>query len=136
MQDVFLTEKNIRVYGNKTLFFCLLALFFLSGCSSIVRYQNIAIDTPSRHVDNGMKFLEINKIDAAIQEFCRAIELDPDYAKGYLGLGLGYGRLGNFEKGYDFMEKARIKARAHEEESAVKNAKMLLDAMKKKSATN
>lgn len=100
------------------------------------RYQNIAIDTPSRHVDNGMKFLKINKIDAAIQEFYRATELDPDYAKGYIGLGLGHGHLGNFEKGYDFMEKARVKARGQEEESAVRNARMLLDAMKNKSVTN
>jgi hypothetical protein len=109
----------------------ILCIFCISACGPISSYHHPALDTPSRHVDNGMKFLQINKIDAAVLEFSRATELDPEYAPAYSGLGLAYGRMGDFIKGYEFMELATNKAQGYEQESAVKNARMQLDALKK-----
>jgi tetratricopeptide (TPR) repeat protein len=109
----------------------MICIFIFSACGSISSYRNTALDTPSRHVDNGMKFLRIDKIDAAVLEFSRATELDPEYAPAYTGLGLAYGRMGNFVKGYEFIESASKKARGYEQESAVKDARMQLDSLKK-----
>lgn len=106
-------------------------IFLFSACGSISSYHQSLLDTPSRHVDNGLKFLEINKIDAAVLEFSRAIELDPEYAPAYAGLGLAYGRMGDFAKGYEFMELASDKARGYEQESTVKKARSQLDSLKK-----
>jgi hypothetical protein len=111
----------------------ILCIFFFSACGPISAYHHAALDTPSRHVDNGMKFLQFNKIDAAVLEFSRATELDPEYAPAYTGLGLAYGRMGDFIKGYEFIDLASKKARGYEQESAVKNARMQLDTLKKKS---
>ena len=109
----------------------LICIFLFSACGPISAYHHAALDTPSRHVDNGMKFLQINKIDAAVSEFSRATELDADYGPAYTGLGLAYGRMGDFVKGYEFIELATKKARGYEQESAVKDARMQLDTLKK-----
>jgi tetratricopeptide (TPR) repeat protein len=111
--------------------FCSLCILFLSACGPISAYHHAALDSPSRHVDNGMKFLQINKIDAAILEFSRASELDPDFAPAYTGLGLAYSKMGDFVKGYEFIELAAKNARGYEQESAVKDARMQLDTLKK-----
>jgi tetratricopeptide (TPR) repeat protein len=105
--------------------------FFTAACGPIIAYHQAALDTPSRHVDNGMKFLQISKIDAAVLEFSRATELNPEYAPAYTGLGLAYGRMGDFTKGYEFIELATKKAQGYEQESAVKDARIQLDTLKK-----
>jgi hypothetical protein len=110
---------------------CFFCLIFSTACSSISSYHHQSLDSPSRHVDNGMKLLQVNKIDAAIIEFSRANELDPDFAPAYTGLGLAYGRIGNFIKGYEFIELAQKNARGYEQESAVKEARFQLDTLKK-----
>lgn len=109
----------------------MICIFLFSTCSPISSYRYTALDTPSRHVDNGMKFMQINKFDAAVSEFSRAAELDPEYAPAYTGMGLAYGRMGDFVKGYEYMELATKKARGYEQESAVKDARMRLDTLKK-----
>lgn len=105
--------------------------FFTAACGPIIAYHQTALDTPSRHVDNGMKFLQISKIDAAVLEFSRATELNPEYAPAYTGLGLAYGRMGDFTKGYEFIELATKKAQGYEQESAVKDARIQLDTLKR-----
>jgi len=108
----------------------IICVFLFSACGPISAYHHAALDTPFRHVDNGMKFLQINKVDAAVSEFSRAVELDPDFAPAYTGLGLAYGRMGDFVKGYEFIGLAAKKAQGQEQESAVKDARMQLDALK------
>jgi hypothetical protein len=118
--------------ADKSNLICLMiCILFCSACGSISSYHHAALDSPSRHVDNGMKFLQINKIDAAVLEFSRATELNPEFAPAYSGLGLAYGRKGDFVKGYEYMELAAQKARGYEQESAVKDARMQLDSLKK-----
>jgi hypothetical protein len=117
--------------GTAKLICAMVLIFSLSACGPISSYHHAALDTPSRHVDNGMKFLHINKIDAAVSEFSRATELDPEFSPAYTGLGLAYGRMGDFEKGYQFIELASKTARGYEQESAVKDARLQLDTLSK-----
>ena len=109
-----------------------ICLFCFFGCCPIASYHQQSLDSPSRHVDNGMKLLNINKFDAALLEFSRARELDPGFAPAYTGLAIAYGKMGELDKGYEFIELAQKNARGSEQESAVNNARLELDSLKRK----
>ena len=96
---------------------CLLLTFLGCGPDSIFIRQGL--DTPSHHVDNGNLFMNSGKLDAATTEFNRAIELDPNYAPAYIGLGLLAGHQGQPEKGMQIMEKARLLAQDDEQRRQV-----------------
>jgi Tfp pilus assembly protein PilF len=108
-----------------------LVLLLVSACGSAGLYQKIVLDTPPCHVQNGMQFLSMNKIDTAMVEFNRAIELNSEYSPAYMGLGLAYGRLGDFKTAYQYMEKSRIKAVGHEQQTAAADGLTQLNHMKK-----
>jgi Flp pilus assembly protein TadD len=80
---------------------------YCTACSPVVLSQKAALDTPSRHVENGIKLLNYGKIDDAFREFNRARELDPEYAAAYVGLGFCYGLKGDYEKGMATMKEAQ-----------------------------
>ena len=97
---------------------CLLLTILGCGPDSIFIRQGL--DTPSHHVHNGNQFMNSGKFDAARTEFNRAIELDPNYAPAYVGLGLVTGHKGEPEKGQQIMEKARLLAQDEEQRQLVK----------------
>jgi tetratricopeptide (TPR) repeat protein len=76
----------------------------MAACAQAVYSPDQALDTPQRHVDNGMRFLHAGKVEDAFREFQRAKELDANYAPAYVGLGLSYGLMGNYQKGLETME--------------------------------
>ena len=87
------------------------ALFFLVGimstsCSSRSIRISSSIDTPSHHVTNGMRFMEAGKPEDAYREFYRAIELNPQYAQAYVGIGLVKGILGREAEGLFIIKTA------------------------------
>jgi tetratricopeptide (TPR) repeat protein len=91
--------KPIRLlYGT-------LSLFFLLSCIPQIIPQEALLDTPQRHYENGMKLLQAGKVDASHGEFTRALELDREYAPGYVGLGLVAGLKGNYK---DALEKMAV----------------------------
>ena len=91
--------------------------FISCGPETILLRPNI--DTPSHHIDNGYKLMAYGKLDAAIQEFTRARELNTDYAPAYVGLGIAYGMQGNLEKGRALMKQAQSLAQNDEERKEV-----------------
>ncbi len=80
------------------------------ACTSQMIAPKPRLGSPAHHVENGFKLLEMEKIDAAFQEFKMAQELDPGYAAAYLGMGLAYGFREEYEKGLGSLETARLKA--------------------------
>ena len=58
------------------------------GCGPDNIFIRQGLDTPSHHVNNGNQFMNSGKLDAANNEFSRALELDPNYAPAYVGLGM------------------------------------------------
>jgi Tfp pilus assembly protein PilF len=126
----FISAKKNHPADMANLLCSVICVFLFSACGAMSPYHQSALDTPARHVDNGMKFLQIDKIDAAVSEFSRAIELDPGYAPAYSGMGLAYGRMGNFVKGFEFMDLATDKAKGYEQKSAIKDARIQLETMK------
>jgi Tfp pilus assembly protein PilF len=126
---IFTTHIKYRSAIMRNLI-CSIWFVILSGCCPISAYHQQVLDTPARHVDNGMKLLKIDKFDAAVLEFSRARELDPHSAPAYTGLAIAYGRMGKLDKGYEFIELAQKNACGSEQESAVIDARQQLDSLK------
>ena len=59
------------------------------------------------------------KIDAAIREFKRSMELDAGYSPAYVGLGILYGMQGELEQGRSLMEEAKALAKNDEQRKEV-----------------
>ena len=94
-------------------------LLTILGCGPDNIFIRQGLDTPSHHVSNGNQFMNSDKLDAAQAEFDRALELDPNYAPAYVGLGLVAGYQGEPEKGMELMEKARLLAQDEEQRQQV-----------------
>lgn len=101
------------------LFYVALSMFFLVSCIPEIIPQEALLDTPSRHYDNGMKLLEAGKIDASYAEFIRSLELDREYAPGYVGLGLVEGLKGKYQDALKKIEIADLYTRNRQEIIAV-----------------
>lgn len=84
-----------------------LILFMACGPDTIILRP--ALDTPEQHVKNGHNLLARGKLDAANAEFLRAKNLDDGYAPAYVGLALVQGHRGNFEGGFDTLNRARLR---------------------------
>ena len=82
-------------------------LLLLYGCAATVYSPKAALDTPSRHVENGIRLLNVGKIEDAFREFTRAKQLDPEYSPAYVGVGFCHGLMGDYDKGLEAMEEAR-----------------------------
>ena len=81
-----------------------------SGCGPDTVFLRPGLDTPSQHVVTGHQLLDRGKIDDACREFDRAKELDPNYVKAYVGLGVALGKKGEFEAGMQTISIAKEKA--------------------------
>lgn len=106
---------------------CLLVTMLGCGPDNIFIRQGL--DTPSHHVSNGNQFMGSHKFDAAQDEFDRALELDPNYAPAYVGLGLVAGHQGEPEKGMELMEKAQRLAQDDEQRQQVETGFKVLQEM-------
>jgi Tfp pilus assembly protein PilF len=100
-----------------------------AGCSSTAGPSAVRLDTPSRHVANGMTLLDSQKTDAALREFRRALELDATYSPAWVGLGLAYGQQGNPGKGLTHLQTAEKYARSQDQQRQVEAAYQRLRAM-------
>ncbi len=96
------------------LWLIILVIFFIA-CGDSRISPNVKLDTASRHVLNGMKLLEAGKIKAPLAEFLRALELEPEYAPAYVGLGLVYGFQSDYVQAMEKMNKADLYARNREQ---------------------
>lgn len=105
---------------KKALFIILpISLLFLFACGPKAIIPTAKLDTLQHHVANGNKLLKTGKIDAALREFERGKELDPKHSSAYVGLGLGYGFKGEFEKGFKNLEYANIYAVGDDQKATV-----------------
>ena len=91
----------------------------VAGCGPDTIFVRPGLDTPAQHVANGYKFLQRGKAEDACREFTRAKELDPNYVKAYIGLGLALGSKGEQSAGLAAMDRAKQLARNPEELSEV-----------------
>ena len=101
-------------------FTCLMFfIFVLSACGPDTIFLRPALDTPEQHVKNGNCLLTQGKIDAAEAEFIRASELDAGYVPAQVGLALTHGYRGDFDSGFETLEKAESLASSPEEKAFI-----------------
>lgn len=89
------------------LILAMIGLSILIGCQTVLYAPKAALDTPVRHVENGMRLLGNGLVEDAFREFNHAKELDANYAPAYVGLGFCYGLMGDTEKGLAIMEMVK-----------------------------
>ena len=94
-------------------------IWTLLSCGPETIVLRPSLDTPSQHVDNGYKLMAYGKIDAAIREFKRSMELDAGYSPAYVGLGILYGMQGDLDRGRSLMEEAQALAKNDEQRKEV-----------------
>jgi tetratricopeptide (TPR) repeat protein len=107
----------------------------LLGCGgSAVRIDG-ELDSPSQHVITGNQLLEVGKLDGALREFNRSLELDPKYIPAYVGLSDTYGAMGQFNNGLEYLSEAERLAQSAEDKALVKQGIERLRKVMEESAT-
>ncbi|MFO8085601.1 MAG: hypothetical protein R6U27_14940 [Desulfobacterales bacterium] len=89
-------------------------LFILSCIPEIIPYESM-LDTPARHYKNGMKLFQAGKIEASKSEFYRSLEIDQEFAPGFVGLGLISGLRGDYSDAIEKMVLADLYTRNRSE---------------------
>jgi tetratricopeptide (TPR) repeat protein len=95
---------NIRTL-NKLVTLFLMVLFIFSGCGPKPIEKESILDTPDNHYRQGHRALDRGDLEAAAEEFDRATALDPDYAGGYVGLGLVEAEKEDYKDALDLVDK-------------------------------
>lgn len=108
---------------------------FIIGCGPDTIFVRPGLDTPAQHVANGQQLLQRGKVDDAYREFKRAKELDPNFIKAYVGLGIALGRKGDFAAALASMDKAKQMASNPEEISDVRKGYEQLEEIKRKNVS-
>ena len=109
----------------------MISLFSILACGPETIFIRHGLDTPSHHVDNGYKLMAYDKQEAALREFERAKELDPNYSPAYVGLGIVYGMQGDLELGRSYMTQAEKLAQNEDQRQEVKMGFERLDYIEK-----
>ena len=81
----------------------------IAGCGPKPIKEESLLDTPDNHYNQGMRELNAGALDNATAEFNRATALNPDYAGGYVGLGLVLAKNGSFDKALESVNKGLSK---------------------------
>ena len=109
----------------------IIGLLFVVGCGPDTIFVRPGLDTPSQHVANGHQLLEQGKFEDACREFDRAKELDPNYIRAYVGLGVALGKKGDLEAGFRSMAEAKKMAGSTQDFEMIQQGYEQLDAIKR-----
>ena len=78
--------------------------------------------------EDGMKRLEMGQVSEAVERFQRALNIDPEYADAYSGLGRGLFKLKQWENAVGPLRRAiALKAREREREDALQRNRIRSD---------
>ena len=114
----FVFERYRKKYKNYLLL-ALIFIIFAYGIRTILRNEDwktperfwkqtaeVSYDNPLAHNNIGAIYLEKGNIRGAIEEFEKAIKINPKFIRAYNNLGLAYDKLGDKEKAIYFLKKA------------------------------
>ena len=91
--------------------FLVMACVLLSACETLKgggdeRGESKLSARARSHTELGAAYFQQNKLEIALDEFKYAVEIDPNYAQAYNGLGLVYAALGEDSKADGSFKKA------------------------------
>ncbi|MCK4699207.1 MAG: tetratricopeptide repeat protein, partial [Bacteroidales bacterium] len=83
---------------------------FLTGILivSLLLSMNVKGQSAKKHYKAGEDYVESKKFEFAIDEFTKAVALDPDYTKAYIERGKLYDKAGNKEAAIEDFSKAVV----------------------------
>lgn len=112
------------VMGNAHFKFILgiMGVLLVLACGPDTILVRPGLDTPDHHVSNGNQLLDRLKLEAAYQEFQRALELDPSYIPAHIGVAMVQGHRGDYNGGLKMLNKAKKTALTQEETQMVEKA--------------
>jgi len=84
---------------------CVIIFTLIFGCGPKPLPPASVLDTPDNHFNQGLRELDRGNLTEAEAEFNKSVQLDPDYAEGYSGLGLVWATRNDFKKAHDFADK-------------------------------
>ena len=117
----------------KVKFLALLQICLLvASCGPDTIFMRPGLDTPEQHVAAGNLLLERGKVEDACREFTRAKELDPQFVKAYVGMGVALGLKGDLDGGVKTMDRASQIAAKPEDLQEVRKGYEQLDAIRRK----
>jgi len=111
-------EEDMKKHRKLIVFLAIVAgLSLLFACGPKARKPVSQLDTPAHHTYTGMKFLDQQKYDKALEEFESALQLDPKFSRAYAGKGLVLASQGNYDEAEDQMDKADKYAKTKEDKA-------------------
>ena len=84
---------------------CLFALLILSAC---LPTEDKANEQALKHYDQGILFTQQSQFDLAIEEYSKAIDIVPHFAKAYLNRGHAYSYKREYDKSITDYEQAIV----------------------------
>jgi tetratricopeptide (TPR) repeat protein len=94
----------IRTFKSMFLLSLFLGLIF-NGCGPKPIEKESILDTADNHYKQGLRELNVDQLDAAAEEFQRAIALDPNYPGGYVGMGLVMADKKEYKSALEWVDK-------------------------------
>lgn len=83
----------------------------LAGCGTTTERRHSEEEPPAQiYTDLGVGYMREGRLDVALQEFERALEVDPHYPPAHNGIAVLYARLGEDDKA-DYHFRKAVKAR-------------------------
>jgi tetratricopeptide (TPR) repeat protein len=110
---------------------CCISFLCLGGCAPDHLRKVSLLDTPARHVSTGFRLLGQDRMADAEREFMLALYLNGTEAEAQCGLGLVYGRKGDFLQALKFMDLARGNAKTGKDKALIHVGYMRIYTMQK-----
>jgi tetratricopeptide (TPR) repeat protein len=101
------------------------------SCGPDTIFVRPRLDTPEQHVVAGYQLFQRGKLEDAYREFDRARELEPNFIKAYIGLGLTLAQKGKIDAGQAFLNLAKQMANTSEALKDVQKGYQKLEEIKR-----
>ena len=101
------------------------------SCGPDTIFVRPRLDTPEQHVVAGYQLFQQGKLEDAYREFDRARELEPNFIKAYIGLGLTLAQKGKIDAGQAFLNLAKQMANTSEALKDVQKGYQKLEEIKR-----
>lgn len=123
---------STRLAGGVRIEFWLIvciSVLWLYGCAPTPR--EFVLDSPEHRLTNGLRLLELGRVEDARYEFGEALRLDPSCCAALRGIAISLGLEERFEKAFELMNQAKSCAKDPRDKSMAAVGFMRLNELQK-----